>query len=122
MTDAVTTTELTPTAVIEGLTGLAHETRLAVFRLLVRRGSAGETAGELARRLDVPPQTLSFHLKEMTRAGLVVGRREGRNIFYAVAFDHVTRLIAYLSDSCCVDAPQPVTVTRRPARRRSSDD
>jgi ArsR family transcriptional regulator, arsenate/arsenite/antimonite-responsive transcriptional repressor len=103
--------------VIDGLAALAHPTRLAAFRLLVRRGADGETAGELARRLDVPPQTLSFHLKELSRAGLVHGRRDGRNIFYAVDFDHARRLIAYLTDSCCSEAT-PV-VRSRPIRKEA---
>jgi len=98
--------DLTAAAVTVGLAALAHETRLAVFRHLVRLGQAGESAGELARRLAIPPQTLSFHLKEMTHAGLLVARREGRNIYYAVDFGYTRQLIAYLSDSCCADVPQ----------------
>ncbi len=105
---------MTATEVIEGLGALAHETRLAIFRRLVRKGTAGESAGELARVLDVPPQTLSFHVKELTRAGLLRSRRAGRNVFYTVDFAHAQRLIAYLSDSCCADATPP-------SRRRSSD-
>jgi ArsR family transcriptional regulator len=102
---AVTTEELTAATVISGLAALAHETRLALFRALVRKGSQGESAGELARLLAVPPQTLSFHLKEMARAGLLTSRRDGRHIYYAVDFDHVRRLGAYLTDSCCADEP-----------------
>jgi ArsR family transcriptional regulator len=96
--------ELTPAVVISGLAALAHDTRLALFRELVRKGCAGESAGELAERLHVPPQTLSFHLKEMTHAGLLRPRRSGRHIYYAVDFDHAQRLIGYLSDSACADA------------------
>ena len=94
-------TDLAPAVVIRSLAALAHETRLALFRELVRKGGRGESAGELARRLAIPPQTLSFHLKEMTNAGLLGARREGRHIYYAVDFDHARRLIGYLSDSCC---------------------
>jgi ArsR family transcriptional regulator, arsenate/arsenite/antimonite-responsive transcriptional repressor len=96
-------TVLTPAVVISGLAALAHETRLALFRELVRKGGRGESAGELARRLAVPPQTPSFHLKEMANAGLLVARREGRYVYYVVDFDHARRLVAYLSDSCCAD-------------------
>lgn len=96
-------TALTPADVISGLAALAHETRLALFRELVRKGGRGESAGELARRLAIPPQTLSFHLKEMTNAGLLATRREGRYVYYIVDFAHARRLIAYLSDSCCAD-------------------
>ena len=96
-------TELAPAVVISGLAALAHETRLALFRELVRKGGRGESAGELARRLAIPPQTLSFHLKEMTNAGLLAARREGRYVYYLVDFDHARQLVAYLSDSCCAD-------------------
>jgi ArsR family transcriptional regulator, arsenate/arsenite/antimonite-responsive transcriptional repressor len=96
-------TDLASSAVISGLAALAHETRLTLFRQLVRHGRGGESAGELARGLNIPPQTLSFHLKEMTHAGLLRPRREGRYIYYAVDFDYAHRLIAYLSDSCCAD-------------------
>ena len=98
--------------VITGLSALAHETRLAIFRLLVRRGADGERAGELARLLEVPPQTMSFHLKELTHAGLLSSRRHGRNTFYAVDFVHAQRLIGYLTESCCADAA-PSTASRR---------
>ncbi len=96
-------TDLSPAAVISGLAALAHETRLELFRLLVRRGGTGESAGDLARKLDIPPQTLSFHLKEMSRAGLLRSRREGRQVFYAVDFGHARQLIGYLSECCCAD-------------------
>jgi ArsR family transcriptional regulator, arsenate/arsenite/antimonite-responsive transcriptional repressor len=95
--------DLSPATVISGLAALAHETRLELFRQLVRKGGIGESAGELARTLGIPPQTLSFHLKEMTRAGLLRPRREGRHIYYVVDFGHARRLVAYLSDSCCAD-------------------
>jgi DNA-binding transcriptional ArsR family regulator len=96
-------TELTPAAVISGLAALAHETRLALFRQLVREGPGGESAGELARRFQIPPQTLSFHLKEMAHAGLLWTRREGRHVYYAVDFDHAQRLVSYLSEACCAE-------------------
>jgi DNA-binding transcriptional ArsR family regulator len=112
--------DLTAAVVIEGLGALAHPTRLAIFRELVRKGMRGERAGELARLLDVPPQTLSFHVKELSRAGLLEGRREGRNIFYAVDFEHARRLIAYLSESCCAEesrSPRLPVLSGREASR-----
>jgi DNA-binding transcriptional ArsR family regulator len=111
--------ELDASVVVDGLGALAHETRLAVFSLLVRKGARGESAGELARRLAVPPQTLSFHVKELVRAGLVRGRREGRNIFYSVDFDHAQRLVAYLGDSCCAEAGSPPVERPRPRKKEA---
>jgi DNA-binding transcriptional ArsR family regulator len=111
--------ELDASVVVAGLAALAHETRLALFRLLVRKGVSGESAGELARRLAVPPQTLSFHVKELARAGLVRGRREGRNIFYSVDFDHAQRVIAYLGDSCCAEAASPPAERVRSNRKKA---
>ncbi len=95
--------DFAPAVVVRSLAALAHETRLALFRELVRKGGRGESAGELARRLAIAPQTLSFHLKEMSNAGLLGARREGRYVYYVVDFDHARRLIGYLSDSCCAD-------------------
>ncbi len=89
--------------VVAGFGALAHETRLGLFRLLVRKGYSGETAGELARRVGIPPQTASFHLKEMLHAQLVRQWRRGRNVYYAVDFEHLCRLRDYLSACCCVE-------------------
>jgi len=87
--------------VITALSALASESRLAVFRLLVRRGSEGYTPSELAARLDVPAPTLSFHLKELLQAGLVVSRREARNLFYSPSFKRMNALVSFLTENCC---------------------
>lgn len=92
-----------PAAVIAGLAALAQETRLAAFRRLLRAGAHGMPQGELARSLAVPPQTLSFHLRQMSQAGIVSARREGTTIRYAVDFDSVRRLARYLTESCCAE-------------------
>jgi ArsR family transcriptional regulator len=86
---------------IESLGALASEARLAVFRLLVRRGPEGFTPSELLERVDIPAPTLSFHLKELVRAGLLVSRREGRNLYYSPDFGQMNALIAFLTDNCC---------------------
>jgi ArsR family transcriptional regulator, arsenate/arsenite/antimonite-responsive transcriptional repressor len=88
--------------VILSLFALAQESRLTVFRLLVKRGPEGFTPGELAEKLSLPAPTLSFHLKELTRAKLVVSRREGRFLFYSVNFPQMQGVIEFLTDQCCV--------------------
>jgi DNA-binding transcriptional ArsR family regulator len=88
-------------AAIASLGALASGARLAVFRLLVRRGPEGFTPSELLERLGIPAPTLSFHLKELMRAGLVESRREGRNLYYSPDFAQMNSLIDFLTDNCC---------------------
>jgi len=90
------------TTVVRALGALAQETRLGVFRLLVEQGPSGMAAGEIAEQLAIAPPTLSFHLKELTHAGLVTARHEGRFIFYAANFTAMNDLLAYLTQNCCV--------------------
>jgi ArsR family transcriptional regulator, arsenate/arsenite/antimonite-responsive transcriptional repressor len=90
------------TEVITGLAALAHESRLSVFRLLVKRGPDGYTPTELADKLDVPGPTLSFHLKELQRAGLIEARRQGRFLYYRPRFPHMNALIGFLTENCCI--------------------
>jgi ArsR family transcriptional regulator len=86
---------------IGALSALASEARLAVYRLLVKRGPEGYTPSELIGRLELPAPTLSFHLKGLKHAGLVVSRREGRNLFYSPSFERINALIGFLSENCC---------------------
>jgi DNA-binding transcriptional ArsR family regulator len=86
---------------VAALAALAQETRLAVFRALVKRGPEGYTPGELASKLKVPAPTLSFHLKELQRAGLVAPRRAGRFLHYSARFDAMQGLIDFLTEKCC---------------------
>ncbi len=87
--------------VIEGLAALASEPRLAVFRLLVKRGPEGYTPSELVEQLRVPAPTLSFHLKELAHAGLVKSRRGGRNLYYGPNLAHMRNLVGFLMQNCC---------------------
>lgn len=87
--------------VVSGLGALAHESRLAAYRLLVKRGPEGFNPGELADRLGLPAPTLSFHLKELQRAGLVAARRSGRFLHYSANFDHMQELVSFLTENCC---------------------
>lgn len=91
---------------IAALGALASESRLAVYRLLVKRGPEGYTPSELAGRLDIPAPTLSFHLKGLVQAGLVVNRREARNLFYSPNFERMNALLGFLTENCCSLAEQ----------------
>ncbi|MEH0164870.1 ArsR/SmtB family transcription factor [Roseateles microcysteis] len=87
--------------IIRSLAALAQTHRLKVFRLLVVAGQQGLTPGALAEALELPAATLSFHLKEMTHAGLVTQERVSRNVVYRAAFEHMNALLAYLTENCC---------------------
>jgi DNA-binding transcriptional ArsR family regulator len=89
------------TDAIKSLSALAQESRLSVFRMLVKRGPEGYTPTQLGEKLNVLSPTLSFHLKELQRAGLIDVRREGRFLYYRPNFAHMNRLIGFLTESCC---------------------
>jgi ArsR family transcriptional regulator, arsenate/arsenite/antimonite-responsive transcriptional repressor len=91
--------------VINALSALAQETRLAVFRLLVQAGPAGLAAGGIATRLDLPGATLSFHLRELSHAGLVTATRQSRSIIYAADFAAMRNLLGFLTENCCALLP-----------------
>jgi DNA-binding transcriptional ArsR family regulator len=93
-------------AAVSSLAALAQETRLAVFRLLVQAGPEGVPAGVVSTKLQVPPATLSFHLKELSHAGLVTARQEGRFIYYAADFEHMAALMSFLTQNCCQGMPE----------------
>ena len=86
---------------IAALGALAHETRLALFRLLVTRGPEGLAAGIIAERLGIPPSSLSFHLQELVHAGLITQRRLSRNLIYSAEYATMNELVAYLTENCC---------------------
>lgn len=86
---------------VTALAALAQESRLDVFRLLVKRGPDGFSPGDLSDKLGIPGPTLSFHLKELLHAGLVEARKEGRFIYYSPNFERVNGLVGYLTENCC---------------------
>ena len=86
---------------VAGLAALAQPTRLSIFRLLVKTGPEGLCVGDIGSKLDLAPATLSFHLKELSNAGLLEPRQEGRFIYYAPDFDAMSSLVGYLTENCC---------------------
>jgi DNA-binding transcriptional ArsR family regulator len=105
--------------VVKALGALAQESRLAVFRLLVKRGPEGFTPGELSERLEVPAPTLSFHLRELQHAALVTARREGRFLYYSANFEQMHELVDFLSDNCCSLADIECDSTCKPVKSRA---
>jgi DNA-binding transcriptional ArsR family regulator len=91
---------------VQRLSALAQESRLAVFRLLVKAGPEGVPAGEIARALDITPNTLSAQLNILSNAGLIASRRDGRSIIYAADFERMGELLVYLMEDCCQGRPE----------------
>jgi len=86
---------------VGALGALAHENRLAIYRMLIEQGSDGLSAGIIAERLGVPPSSLTFHLQHLLRAELVTQRRLSRQLIYAADFTAMNSLVAYLTENCC---------------------
>jgi len=111
---------------VKGLSALAQDARLSVFRLLVRAGSKGTPAGEVARALGITPNTLSAQLNVLSNADLVRSRRQGRSIIYAANHNGMGELLAYLVDDCCqgrpeICAPLADVIARAAAREHAKD-
>lgn len=87
------------------LSALAQESRLTVFRTLVQAGPNGMAAGKISETTGIPPSSLSFHLKEMSFAGIVSSRQESRYIIYSANFKVMNELLAFLTENCCAGAP-----------------
>ena len=118
--------------VLVAMAALAQETRLDAYRLLVEHTPEGLTAGTIAERLGMAPASLSFHLKELTRAGLIVPRQDGRFVWYSADVDAMNGVVGYLTENCCgasatcdprcVPAPSRIATApvTPPGRRRAS--
>lgn len=91
---------------VAALAALAHQHRLTVFRALIRSGPNGMPAGDIADAVGVPPSTMSHHLAQLERAGLLHSRRVERRIFYAVELEATRRLLAFLIEDCCQGRPE----------------
>lgn len=109
------------TDAVKSLAALAQESRLNTFRLLVRVGEDGMAAGDIATELEVPPATLSFHLKELAAAGLITQERQGRSIIYSLNASRMSDLMGFLMHDCCQGRPelcQPDLVQLKSTRRK----
>jgi ArsR family transcriptional regulator len=111
-----------PAQAVTALAALAHEHRLAIYRLLVEAGPEGLNAGTIAGRLKIPPSSLSFHVQHLHRAGLVTQQRQSRQLIYAADFSEMNGLVSYLTENCCGGARscevacQPVVEAKRTKR------
>jgi len=110
---------------VQALAALAHDTRLAIFRMLVERGPDGLSAGVIAEQLGIPPSSLTFHVQLLHRAGLITQRRLSRQLIYAADFAAMNGLVGFLTENCCgrgACAPvcRPEVDTATPRRKRSA--
>ena len=110
---------------LASLAALSQENRLDMFRLLVQAGPEGMPAGEVAAKLGISPNNLTFHFDKLREAGLVTVRRDGRSMIYAARYDAMNALVGYLTENCCQGASancaapscQPVAVSKRVRER-----
>lgn len=86
---------------IVALAALAQESRLTVFRLLIQAGPAGMAAGKISEAVGIPPSSLSFHLKELSHAGMIASRQAGRSVIYTAEYARAVSLVAFLTENCC---------------------
>lgn len=105
---------------IEALGALAHEYRLGIYRLLVERGPEGLAAGAIGESVGLAPSSLTFHLQNLHRAGLIVQRRESRSLIYSVDFDAMNDLVGYLTDNCCAGSSSGATACEPVAKPKAS--
>src|SRR5882762_9726287 len=103
-------------AVIGALGGLAHEHRLGIYRLLVQRGPEGLPAGAIGERVGLVPSSLTFHLQNLQRAGLIAQRRESRQLIYSVDFTVMNGLVGYLTENCCGNSSTDCSSNCAPAQ------
>jgi ArsR family transcriptional regulator len=91
---------------VAALAALAQDNRLDIFRLLVQAGPDGMAAGQIAEKLDLAPNTLTFHFDRLRIAGLITVRRDGRSMIYAARFETMNGLVAFLTENCCQGVPE----------------
>jgi ArsR family transcriptional regulator len=94
------------------LGSLSQETRLKSFRILVKAGGNGVPAGEISKKLEIPANTLSFHLSHLENSGLITSKRNGRSIIYYANFEEIESLIKFLLEKCCTDSKHVSCMTQ----------
>jgi ArsR family transcriptional regulator len=102
--------------VIEALGALAHEYRLAIYRLLVEQGPQGLAAGAIGERVGLVPSSLTFHLQALQHAGLITQIRASRQLIYSADFGVMNDLVGYLTDKCCAATAEACATECKPAR------
>lgn len=102
-------------AIIAALSALAHEHRLAIYRLLVERGPEGLPAGVIGERVGLLPSSLTFHLQNLQRAGLITQQRVSRQLIYGADFDAMNGLVGYLTENCCSQSGRECATACKPA-------
>jgi|SRR5688572_6254685 DNA-binding transcriptional ArsR family regulator len=100
---------------IDALGALAHEYRLAIYRLLVEQGPDGLPAGTIGERVGLAPSSLTFHLQNLHRAGLIAQRRESRSLIYSIDFSAMNELVDYLTENCCAGSGGSCVTACKPA-------
>ena len=104
--------------IVNALYALAQDSRLAIFRALVQAGPAGLAAGRISESVGIAPSAVSFHMKELVSAGMVVSRSEGRFVIYTANFDAMNELLAFLTDKCCGGEACLPASKCKPAKKR----
>jgi DNA-binding transcriptional ArsR family regulator len=104
-----------PAKIVDALGALAHEHRLAIYRLLVQRGPGGLPAGTIGARVGLVPSSLTFHLQNLQRAGLITQRRESRQLIYSADFVVMNGLVGYLTENCCGNSETACAATCVPS-------
>jgi ArsR family transcriptional regulator, arsenate/arsenite/antimonite-responsive transcriptional repressor len=102
--------------IVDALGALSHEHRLAIYRLLVQRGPEGLPAGTIGMRVGLVPSSLTFHLQNLQRAGLITQRRESRRLFYSADFAVMNGLVGYLTENCCGNSEMACSTSCTPAQ------
>lgn len=101
---------------VDALGALAHEHRLTIYRLLVEQGPQGLPAGAIAEAVGLAPSSLTFHLQNLHRAGLIVQRRESRSLIYSVDFAAMNELVGYLTENCCASSSRSCDTACKPSQ------